>query len=160
MKSIALLLVLAPFLLLADDKNLLKPTNKTENWRLEQHEGAKAEMKADDESIVFRSTTVGSAEWHIQAVQTGLDLKEGSTYVLKFKARSPDRVYISVNAMIDQDDWHQIGLHEEINLEKEYKDYSYEFQATGTVAKKNRISFVLGYGKGEVQVKDVSLTAK
>jgi hypothetical protein len=147
-------------LVIAEPANLLKPANKEDSWRLEQTEGGKAEMKVDDNSVTFQVTAVDSTDWHVQAVQTDLDLKEGTTYKLKFNARSPDRVMIVVNAMIDQEDWHEIGLHEEVNLEKEYKEYSFEFQASGVVANKNRISFVLGFSKGQTQIKDVSLTAK
>jgi hypothetical protein len=143
-----------------EDKNLLKPANKKESWRLEQVDGGKAEMKFDDDSVTFKVTAVDSTDWHVQAVQTDLNLKEGATYVLKFKARSPESVSISVNAMIDQEDWHQIGLWEEISLGKEYREFTSEFQTSGTVANKNRISFVMGNYKGEIQIKDLSLVAK
>ena len=63
--------------------------------------------------------------------------------------------------MIDQDDWHQIGLSELVDFGKEWKDYKYEFRADQTVKNgKNRISFVLGGDKGKVWLKDVTLTAK
>lgn len=144
----------------ADAKNLLKPANKEDSWRLEQTDGGKGEMKIDGDAVVFKVKEVDGTNWHVQAIQPDLDLKEGGTYVLKFEARSPDRNDIMVNAMIDQADWTEIGLHEEISLGKEYHEYSYEFTATGTVAKKNRIGFVLGTSKGEVLIKNVSLTAK
>ena len=161
MKTLIVFAFLSLFFVASDEPmNLLKPTNKTESWRLEQVDSGKAEMKVDEDSVLFQVSAVDSTDWHVQAVQTNLDLKDGSSYKVKFKARSPEKVTISVNAMIDQDDWHEIGLHEEVNLEKEYKEYSFEFQANGTVSKKNRISFVMGNAKGLVQLKDVVLTAK
>jgi len=69
-------------------------------------------------------------------------------------------VSMTVNAMIDQDDWHQIGLNEEVQLKKEYNEFSFEFTASDTVAKKNRISFVLGSSKGTVSIKELTLVAK
>lgn len=141
-------------------KNLLKPANKEDSWRLEQVDGGKAELKIDEESAVFKVTSVDSTDWHVQAVQTGLDLKNGKSYVLKFSAKSPERVKIAVNAMIDQEDWHQIGLHEEIYLDKEFKEQSFEFQADGVAAAKNRISVVMGYEKGTVYIKNLTLTEK
>lgn len=158
--SLFVVFVSTLFFPLVDAKNLLKPANKTESWRLEQVEGGKAELKIDEDSAVFKVTGVDSTDWHVQAVQTGLDLKDGKTYVLKFKAKSPESIKIAVNSMIDQEDWHQIGLHEEFYLSKEFKEQIFEFQANGVVANKNRISFVLGYEKGTVYVKDVSLTEK
>ena len=150
----------AAALVVADPVNLLKPTNKEDSWRLEKAGDAKSEMKIEEDSVVFRTTVVDSTDWHVQAVQTNLDLKDGKTYTIKFKAKSPDEISITVNAMIDQEDWHQIGLNEEIQLRKEFKDFSFEFTASDTVEKKNRISFVLGNSKGTVSIKELSLIAK
>ena len=147
-------------LFLADPVNLLKPTNKEDSWRLEIAGDAKSELKIEEDAVVFRTTSVDSTDWHVQAVQTNLDLKDGKTYAIKFKAKSPDEVSITVNAMIDQDDWHQIGLNEEVQLKKEYSEFSFEFTANDTVAKKNRISFVLGGSKGTVSIKELTLVAK
>ena len=150
----------ASAILIADPVNLLKPTNKAESWRLEKAGDAKSEMKIEEDAVVFATSAVDSTDWHVQAVQTNLDLKDGKTYAIKFKAKSPDVVSITVNAMIDQEDWHQIGLNEEVQLTKEYKDFGFDFTANETVSKKNRISFVLGGSKGTVSLKEVTLTTK
>ncbi len=152
--------LVATTILIADPVNLLKPTNKEDSWRLEKAGDAKAEMKIEDDAVVFRTTAIDSTDWHVQAVQTNLDLKDGKVYTIKFKAKSPDEIGMTVNAMIDQEDWHQIGLNEEVQLRKEFKDFSFEFTANDTVAKKNRISFVLGNSKGIVYIKDLTLIAK
>jgi len=163
--SITLLFVLPAFLLAAEVKsdskaNLLKPTNKLDSWRFEQHEAGKGMMTVDGDAIVFDVTTTGTEPWHVQATQTNLDLADGKEYVLTFKAKaSPDRS-MQVNAMIDKDDWHQIGLSELADVGKEWKDYKYEFKADQTLKEKNRISFILGGDKGKVWLKDVVLTAK
>jgi hypothetical protein len=161
MKTILIAItLLGSMLYVSDATNLLKPTNKEDTWRLEVAGDSKSELQIEEDAAVFRTTAVDSTNWHVQAVQTDLDLKDGKTYVIKFKAKSPEQVSIGLNAMIDQDDWHQIGLSEEVYLGKEYKDYSYEFTANDTVSKKNRISFVLGDNKATVFLKDVTLTAK
>ena len=146
----------------ADKANLLKPTNKVDSWRFEQHEQGKGAAKAADDAIEFEVTTPGGEAWHVQAVQTGLDLKEGKEYTLSYKAKADPARTISVNAMIDQDDWHTIGLAEEVELTKDWKDYSSTFKAEGVNGKdrKNRISFILGGDKGKVWLKDVTLTEK
>jgi hypothetical protein len=154
------LVVFAAALFFVEPVNLLKPTNKEDSWRLEKAGDTKSEMVIEEESVVFRTSVVDSTDWHVQAIQTNLDLKDGKTYVIKFKAKSPEELAIMVNAMIDQDDWHQIGLNEEVQLKKEFKEYSFEFTASDTVAMKNRISFVLGSAKGTVFIKELTLTAK
>jgi hypothetical protein len=144
-----------------EGKNLLKPASKEGSWRLEQREGGKGSMKVEEEAIVFDVTETDGTEWHVQAAEAGLDLKDGKEYVLTFKAKAePDR-QLPVNAMIDEDDWHQIGLSENADLTKEWKDFKYEFKAEQTnAAKKNRVTLVLGGDKGKVWVKEISLVEK
>jgi hypothetical protein len=60
--------------------------------------------------------------------------------------------------MIDEEDWHEIGLRESIYLQKEYKAQKMTFRAEGVVAKKNRIGFVLGTDRGIVYVRNMTLT--
>jgi hypothetical protein len=141
-------------------KNLLKPTNKPESWRLEQHESAKGTMAADGDAILFEVTAVDGTDWHVQAYQVDLDLKNGKEYVLTFKAKAAADRQVHFNAMIDQDDWHTIGLDEQVDLTKDWKDHKYEFKAENTVANKNRVGFQLGNEKGKVWVKDMVLTEK
>ena len=144
-----------------DKANLLKPTNQVGSWRFEQHEQGKGAARAADDAIEFEVTNADGEAWHVQAVQTGLDLKDGKEYVLRYKARADPARSIQVNAMIDQDDWHQVGLSEEVELTKDWKDYSATFTAMdANKEKKNRISFVLGGEKGKVWVKDATLTQK
>ena len=152
--------LLGSMLFAADATNLLKPTNQVESWRFEIAGDSKSEMKVEGDEVVFITSAVDNTNWHVQAVQNELDLSDGTTYVLKFSAKSPEKVLMGLNAMIDQEDWHQIGLNEEVQLGKEYKDFRFEFTASGTVKKANRISFVLGNNKGTVSLKDVTLIAK
>jgi hypothetical protein len=160
--TIALALTLMTGLAFAADKaNLLKPTNKVDSWRFEQHEQAKGTAKAEDNAICFETTNADGEAWHVQAVQTGLDLQEGKEYTLSYKAKADPARTISVNSMIDIDDWHTIGLAEEVELTKDWKDFSTSFKVEGAnKEKKNRISFILGGDKGKVWLKDVALTEK
>lgn len=139
-------------------KNLLKPTNKVESWRFEMAETAKGTIKAAEDTMVFTVTETTGTDWHVQAVQTDLDLVEGKEYTLTFKAKADSARSIGVNAMIDQEDWHQIGLGEEAFLGKDYDNYKYTFRAENVLSKKNRISVVLGGSKGTVTIKEMSLT--
>jgi hypothetical protein len=161
MKLAASLCLVAGLVALADEpKNLLKPVNKVESWRFEEHEGGKGSVKVDGDAIVFHTTNVTGTDWHVQAIQTDLDLKDGQEYTLAFKARCDSSCLIGVHAMIDQEDWHQIGLGEQILLDKEYKEHKFTFRADGVVPKKNRISIVLGFEKATVWVKEMTLVEK
>ena len=141
-------------------KNLLKPTNKPDSWQFEQHETAKGTIAADDDAIVFDVTASDGTDWHVQAYQVGLDLKDGKEYVLTFKAKASADRSVGVAAGINQDDWHAIGLQENTDLTKEWKEIKFEFKADQTVDKKNRVGISMGNEKGKVWVKDMMLTMK
>ena len=159
---IATILLLSVGIAFAADKpNLGKPSNKAENWRFEQHEAGKGTMKMDGDAAVFETTNADGEDWHVQAVMTGLDLKEGKEYVVSFKAKGEPARTIKLAGNIDMDDWHSIGLSEDVELTKDWKDFSFSFKADSVAAdKKNRVAFVLGGDKGTVMVKDLAITEK
>ena len=135
--------------------NVLKPTADVKNWRLEQHEEAKATIAAADGAVVFDVTNEDGTDWHVQAFQTPVDLKNDVEYRVTFKAKADAERAVKVQAGIDEDDWHVVGLDEEVTLGKEWKEYEYKFTATDTRAMKNRVGFVMGMAKGKVYVKDL-----
>jgi hypothetical protein len=137
--------------------NLLKPANKAENWRFEQHEQGKGKMTPEGEAMVFTVTEADGTDWHVQAFQTPLDLKDGTEYVVTFKAKAADARSVKVQAGIDEEDYHTIGLDEQVDIGKDWKDYEYKFTAADTKPNKNRFGFVLGGEKGTVHVKDLVL---
>ncbi len=141
-----------------ESKNLLKPTAKKESWRLELQETTKGEMESTADEIHFNASEIDGTNWHVQVFQTDLDLEEGKSYTVTFKAHSPDNRGYSLVAMIDQDDWHEIGLHEDLTATKEVREEKFTFVATGVAANKNRIGFVLGDEEGTLIVKDMVLT--
>ncbi len=59
MKNLLFFAALATFSLFTystqaeDKKNLLKPVNNLESWRVENHEDAKGTAKVEDDAIVF-----------------------------------------------------------------------------------------------------------
>jgi cystathionine beta-lyase/cystathionine gamma-synthase len=160
---VAALLCCLPWAIRAEEgktTNLLKPTNSPDTWRLEQIEEGKGAMKAAGDAIQFDVTHVDGTEWHVQAFQVDLDLKEGQTYAVTFKAKASAARSMILVAMIDEDDWHEIGLHEDIYLRTEYQSYEFTFRATDVVKKKNRIGFMFGQETGSIFLKDMTLTAK
>ncbi|HEX8912293.1 MAG TPA: carbohydrate binding domain-containing protein [Humisphaera sp.] len=135
--------------------NVVKPTADVKNWRLEQHEEAKATIAAADGAIVFDVTKEDGTDWHVQAFQTPVELKNQQAYVVTFQAKADAERAVKVQAGIDEEDWHPVGLDEEVTLGKEWKAYEYKFTAEDVKPVKNRIGFVLGQAKGKVYVKDL-----
>lgn len=143
-----------------DAKNLLKPVNKVESWRLERHEGAEGSLKIADDAAVIDATKLTGTNWHIQVFQTDLDLKEGQQYTLKLKLSGSQRRGVILVATTDMGDYHEIGLHEDLTVNKEPRTFEFTFRATDVAAKKNRIGFMLGDEKGDLIVKEMTLTEK
>jgi hypothetical protein len=155
------MILLFPAVVFAEDaKNLLKPVNKAESWRLEQHGGAEATLKIADDAAVFNATKLTGTNWHIQVFQDSLDLKEGKEYTLKLKLTASQRRNVLLVAMIDADDWHEIGLHEDLTVDKVVRPFEFTFRATGIITKKNRIGFLMGDETGDLIVKEMTLTEK
>ena len=161
MKSLCVVALSIASIAFADaGTNLLKPTNKAESWRFEQFEGGKGSLKADGDAMVFTITDVDGTNWHVQALQTALDLTAGKEYVLKFQIKASESRNVTVSAMVDQEDWHTIGLSESISVGQEFQKQEFVFKAENVAANKNRISLTFGDAKGTVTVKDMTLTAK
>lgn len=143
-----------------ESTNLLKATNDPESWVFELNDKGKGEMTVDGDAIVFHTTETTGTDWHVQAYQPDLDLEDGKTYVVKFQMKADEPVELLLVSGINQEDWHEIGLHENVSPTEEFEDYDYEFTAHDTADKNNRLGFVLGLSKGVVHVKDLSLTEK
>ena len=142
-------------------KNLLKEPNKTESWKFEQHEKAKGTQTAEGDAILWDVTEVDGENWHVQVFMHDVEFKEGKEYTLSYKAKADAARSITATATIDEDDWHAIGLQEDAELTKEWKEQTHTFKAENVVKPgKNRLGFFLGNEKGKVWVKDVSLTEK
>lgn len=144
----------------AEAKNLLQPTNDVESWVFEVNGEGEGEMNVEEDTITFTTTKTDGTDWHVQVYQPNLDLEEGKTYVVKFQAKSPQEVTVNLVGQIHQENWHEIGLHEEVRPGKEFDDYEYEFVAKDVVDGSNRIGFVLGVDEGDFSVKDMTLTEK
>jgi len=139
-------------------KNLLNPTNDPESWVFELNDAGDGEMKVDGDAIVFETTETTGTDWHVQAYQPEIDLKDDQDYVVKFQMKAAKPVELLLVAGINEDDWHEVGLHEVLSPTEEFEDYEFKFTAHDTVDKNNRVGFVLGIDKGVVSVKDMTLT--
>ena len=75
--------------------------------------------------------------------------------------KAPQSSEILLLGLINQEDWHEIGLHEEMGSSDDFKQYEFTFTALNDVVpNNNRIGFVLGADKGTVSIKDLTLTEK
>jgi hypothetical protein len=138
----------------------------TKHWQLETHAGARADVQIPTEVAppgvpgnVARLgiTTVGKENWHIQLQQAGLDLVAGELYTVSFWARADRQRSLSVNATLDQADWHNVGLSKRLRLGTEWRSFTFVFTAERSLKDHNRLSFLLGDAVGTVELAGLSL---
>ncbi|HLK61180.1 MAG TPA: carbohydrate binding domain-containing protein [Chthonomonadaceae bacterium] len=137
------------------------------SWSDEHQGSSQAEMqvlpKAESRpsrtapNIQVEVRAVDGTDWHVQTHQTGLDLKEGATYTVSFRAKADAPRSLPVTAGLDEADWHNIGLSATAALTTEWKAFHFTFAAHDVVEKHNRIAFVLGGKTGTVWLSDVSI---
>lgn len=135
----------------------LKPTNKTESWRFESTSDGKGSMKVDGDAITFTATETSNENWHVQAYQPGLKLEEGADYKVTFEIKSPETKTVLLVAQINEEDWHEIGLHEEVWTTKDWAKEEINFTAQDIVNNKNRIGFIFGEAKGSISIRNFKL---
>jgi hypothetical protein len=96
-------------------------------------------------------------DWHVQMHLTGLNFSAGSDYTLRFRARCSQKSTITASAVLDESDWHSIGLSQPITIEPEWRNYSISFSATDTKANHNRIGFAIGAMRGVLEIEALSV---
>jgi hypothetical protein len=102
-------------------------------------------------------TAVDGTNWHARITKLFDDLQAGANYTVRFRAKadSPRRIWLG--GLIDQPDWHGIGLGQDVPLTEAWQDYQYEFQAKD-LAPENTIQFLVGDQTGTVWIAEFTLT--
>jgi hypothetical protein len=97
-----------------------------EGWILEQHGNAqaRAEVQQGAEPAAHIRVLQGStADWHVQFNQSGLRVKAGQLYTLRFRAKADRERTITVNLQMAHEPWQSIGLSQQIRLTTEWQTF-------------------------------------
>jgi hypothetical protein len=100
---------------------------------------------------------IDGTDWHVQVHVTGLDLKEGSTYTVSFRAKADKGRTLPLQAGLDEADWGNVGLNANAVLGTDWKTFSYVFTAQNIHPNHNRIAFTLGTETGSVWIDDLQV---
>lgn len=138
--------------------NLVTSAADPTSWVVEQHNpGSAASLSAAGDALLADVTAVDGTAWHVQIDQVGLDLHDGETYTLSFRAKADSPRTMDVYAGLDQADWHHVGLDTSANLTTDWQTFKFTFDAAQTAPNHNRVTFVLGDKAGQVWLSDVQL---
>ncbi len=138
------------------------------SWKLEVQKIAAAQTEVTDQPppgglsgkvLRVKIGKGGDQSWHIQLHQGGLTLTEGQPYTLSFWARSSDKRGLGINATLDQPDWHNLGLSQRVELDRDWRSYRFNFTASKTVKSHGRVAFLLGGNGAAVELAGVTLLA-
>ena len=97
-------------------------------------------------------TAVDGVDWHVQAHVTGLNLRNGDTYTVRFQAKADRARILPIAASLDQDDWRNVGLVASPALTTEWKTFEYVFPVHDAVPNHVRLAFTLGGQTGSVWI--------
>jgi hypothetical protein len=129
-------------------------------WVLENHGGARSSLGAipgGETGVRWTITRPGEADWHLQLNRPSLDLAEGGSFRLTFRARGDASRPISITVMLDQEPWSPCGLQAEARLATGWQRFSYDFVAAGTRPRHVRVNFSALNRTGTIDLADVSL---
>ncbi len=135
-------------------------TDGAASWRLNLTNGAAASMEVVDGTFIFTTTAVTGTDWHVAPSVFSLQFENGVEYVVRFKMKSPDLSHVRVQASIEQEDWHEIGLGETFVPTSEFQDYEFPFIAHDVDPGKNRFQLHLGAKPGKVMLKEFVVLKK
>ena len=102
-------------------------------------------------------TQTDGTDWHVQTHQVGLDLTDGTTYTVTFRAKADKARTMPLGASLDQADWHNVGLTANTALTTDWKPFHYVFTAHDTVPNHARLAFTLGGQTGTVWISDLQI---
>lgn len=114
-------------------QELAKKFNQTEKMgenllavkgNLEQHNGAKAEIKESPGAAKIKVKANGTAGWHVQYDLYGFKTEPDQMYTISFKAKASKESTVDVGVMMNHDPWRNLGFSKHVKVGKEWQDFS------------------------------------
>ncbi|TFG82338.1 MAG: hypothetical protein E4H20_07875 [Spirochaetales bacterium] len=136
-------------------------------WVLSAHTavGASATIALEDagaggsgsKSLLVRIAAKGNGEsYRINLYQGDISLTSGSSYEISFRARADAPRTVDVTVQRRSGEWENLGFAREVSLDREWKDYSFRFEATGSRTDAG-LQFFLGADSSAVRLDDISM---
>jgi len=133
--------------------------NGTSNWETYKHSSINADLSINNNGNATYAIYNGSnAYWKLQLLQRGLNLQQGITYRVKFKARASYNRNIQVSGSNNSDNTEYFK--EIIGIKTSWDDYEFEFTMNNANDANSRLNFRLGGNSNlYVYIDDVILEA-
>ncbi len=126
-------------------------------WKFGAFNDAKGTNAIENGEYVVTMTAAGVEGWEAQLNTVGLDISEGKSYRVSFKARAENPYELQTNIGLNEDPWTTYSGYKIFNIGTEMKTFSYEFTMGEPSDQKARIVFDLGLYKGKIYFDDISV---
>lgn len=137
--------------------NLLRPIAEP-TWSVRTLDGAAGSVTPEGTRVRLDVTVAGTHPWDV-FLQGDCPIQEGKTYRLRFLARAQPPRTLRVTAVIDQADFHSVGLDQTKALTTQWELETLTFTATKALAAHDALQFQIGDQAGQVWLSDASLTS-
>lgn len=142
-----------------DGSNMLKPSNDPLSWMFEQIGDGRGSIQTDNDALQINVERADGKHWHVQFFQRGIALEEGHYYVLTFEGKANGVYDVPLRACVDGTDHHADGLEVHPIFTKDWKTFTYKFQAINTDGMSSRCpSFQVGQKPGRFWLRNAKLT--
>jgi len=128
-----------------------------EGWTIESADGAQATLAASGGVLCWTATRAGTADWNLQLMQTGLEIRAGIAYELSFRARSLIPMKLTLSVMLQVDPWTGLGLETQPEPASEWKTLTYRFTGASSGGPRARLNFSTDNRTGTVELAELSL---
>lgn len=129
-------------------------------WTLQQVDEAQAELQTDPESgemtIRIKSLAKEPLDWKIRLTRQGVAVKEGTSYIVSFRARADGDRQVSLSLNERKPPYAGLGLFRKIDLGPEWRLIRTRFVATATT-EDAELFLAMGTHESDVQAADFSL---
>ena len=134
--------------MLTDDSFSTLP--KSEHWWSETHEQTQLKASCDRGVAVLDVSHVDGTPWHVQFLQTPIEVTTGRCYTVSFKGQASKPVKIDVSVGAAHSPWNNLGLANAIALTTGEQSFSMTFVATEN-DDKARLCFAIGANDATVR---------
>lgn len=132
-------------------------SGETTGWTFNPWGDAKGSVSVEDEIAVVEIETAGEFAYNAQLFIKGIDLSDGTKYVVSFKAKADNEYKLSMNIGMKQDPWNTYSGYKEFNVGTEMKTFTFEFDMADTSDRDARIVFDIGTVEGKIYFDDISV---
>jgi len=152
---------------LTEDGNLIyngdfsekEPLDDKENWFFLLFEGGKGQGEIADGEMIITTEEMGRVDHSVQLVQPDLPMIKGTKYRLTFDARASEKRNMIVCVSAPTAGWIRYLEDTMLELDEEYKTYTYEFEMTKKSDNNGRLEFNMGAkdSAAEIRIKNVRI---